>query len=111
MNPHRNVGVFSYIRIMDKILTYLLILAITKDERKAKMVMNVLYDRPNTIASKTNGVRKSVTTNVPVKENTPVMSDKQREVMDAITYLKSKKRKTKEDKDKIQMLEVIMKSL
>ena len=82
---------------MDKILTYLLILAVTKDERKAKMVMDVLYnEKPKTIASKTKSVRKTA----PVKE-----------IMDAIGYLKSKPKKTKEDRDKIQMLEVILKSM
>ena len=93
---------------MDKILTYLLILAITKDERKAKMVMDVLYnDKPKTITSKTKGVRKPAT----VKKTAPVVNDKQKEIMDAIGYLKSKPKKTKEDKDKIQMLEVILKSM
>ena len=93
---------------MDKILTYLLILAITKDERKAKMIMDVLYDeKPKAITSKTNGVRKPV----PVKELAPVVNNKQQEIMDAIGYLKSKPKKTKDDRDKIQMLEVILKSM
>ena len=93
---------------MDKILTYLLILAVTKDERKAKMVMDVLYnEKPKTIASKTKSVRKSA----PVKETIPVVNSKQQEIMDAIGYLKSKPKKTKEDRDKIQMLEVILKSM
>jgi hypothetical protein len=93
---------------MEKILTYLLILTITKDERKAKMVMDVLYgEKPKTITSKTKGVRKPT----PVKETAPVVNSKQKEIMDAIGYLKSKPRKTKEDKEKIQMLEVILKSM
>ena len=91
---------------MDKILTYLLILAITKDERKAKIVMDVLYgEKPKTIATKTNGVKKVA----PKVE--PVVNDKQKEIMDAIAYLKSKPKKTKEDRDKIQMLEVILKTI
>jgi hypothetical protein len=91
---------------MDKILTYLLILAITKDERKAKMVMDVLYgERPKTITAKTAGVRKTVS------KPAPVVNDKQKEIMDAIAYLKSKPKKTKDDRDKIQMLEVILKSM
>jgi hypothetical protein len=93
---------------MDKILTYLLILAITKDERKAKMVMDVLYnEKPKTITSKTKGVRKPT----PVKETASAVNNKQQEIIDAIGYLKSKPRKTKEDKEKIQMLEVILKSM
>jgi len=52
-------------------------------------------------------VRKSA----PVKETVPVVNSKQQEIMDAIGYLKSKPKKTKENRDKIQMLEVILKSM
>lgn len=70
--------------------------------------MDVLYgEKPKTIATKTKGVRKSAT----VKETVPVVNSKQQEIMDAIGYLKSKPKKTKEDRDKIQMLEVILKSM
>jgi hypothetical protein len=46
-----------------------------------------------------------------VRKPVPVVSSKQQEIMDAIGYLKSKPKKTKEDRDKIQMLEVILKSM
>ncbi len=70
--------------------------------------MDVLYnEKPKTITSKTKGVRKPAT----VKETAPVVNDKQKEIMDAIGYLKSKPKKTKDDRDKIQMLEVILKSM
>lgn len=70
--------------------------------------MDVLYnEKPKTITSKTKSVRKPAT----VKETAPVVNGKQKEIMDAIGYLKRKPRKTKEDKDKIQMLEVILKSM
>jgi len=70
------------------------------------MVMDVLYgEKPKAITTKTAGVRKTVS------KPAPVVNDKQKEIMDAIAYLKSKPKKTKEDKDKIQMLEVILKSM
>jgi len=72
------------------------------------MLMDVLYnEKPKTTVTKTKSVRKHAT----VKETAPVVNGKQKEIMDAIGYLKSKPRKTKEDKDKIQMLEVILKSM
>jgi hypothetical protein len=72
------------------------------------MIVDVLYnDKPRNITSKTQGVRKPA----PVKEIVPVVNTKQKEIMDAIGYLKSKPKKTKDDKDKIQMLEVILKSI
>ena len=72
------------------------------------MLMDVLYnEKPKTTVTKTKSVRKPAT----AKETAPVVNGKQKEIMDAIGYLKSKPRKTKEDKDKIQMLEVILKSM
>ena len=72
------------------------------------MIVDVLYnDKPRNVTSKTQGVRKPA----PVKEIVPVVNTKQKEIMDAIGYLKSKPKKTKDDKDKIQMLEVILKSI
>ena len=68
--------------------------------------MDVLYsEKPKTITAKTVGVKKTVS------KPAPVVNDKQKEIMDAIAYLKSKTKKTKEDKEKIQMLEVILKSM
>lgn len=93
---------------MDKILTYLLILAVTKDDRKAKMVMDMLYNqKPKTITTKINCEKKTINS----KQTTPALNSKQQEIMDAISYIKSKPKKTKEDRDKIQMLEVILKSV
>jgi hypothetical protein len=39
-----------------------------------------------------------------------LVNNKRDEIMDAINYLKSKSKKTKDDREKIQMLEVILKS-
>ena len=77
-------------------------MALTKDERKTKMIMEVLY------SEKSKMVKPSAK---PQIKQVSVVSDKKKEVMDAIEYLKSKPRKTKQDKEKIQMLEVISKSL
>ena len=38
-------------------------------------------------------------------------NDKRKEVLDAIQFLKNKENKTKADKEKIQMLEVILKTV
>ena len=47
---------------------------------------------------------------VVINQTEPVSSKKQ-ELIDAIQFLKNKTTKTKVDKDKIQMLEVILKSV
>jgi len=74
--------------------------------------MDVLYNEtPKTTVTKTKRVRKPATKPETVKETAPLVNNKQQEIMDAIGYLKSKPKKTKEDRDKIQMLEVILKSM
>ena len=63
--------------------------------------MDILYgkDKP-----------KEVKDEVVVPKPVPV-NDKRTEIIDAINYLKNKPSKTKADRDKIQMLEVVLKSV
>ena len=71
------------------------------------MIIDILYDQTPTM-SKDNKVvvMKGETKNVMTPPN-----DKRQEVLDAIQFLKNKENKTKADKDKIQMLEVILKTV
>lgn len=85
----------------------MIILAIIRNEKKAQMIIDILYDQTPTM-SKDNKivVMKGETKNVMTPPN-----DKRQEVLDAIQFLKNKENKTKADKDKIQMLEVILKTV
>ena len=71
------------------------------------MIIDILYDQTPTM-SKDNKivVMKGETKNVMTPPN-----DKRQEVLDAIQFLKNKENKTKADKEKIQMLEVILKTV
>ena len=71
------------------------------------MIIDILYDQTPTM-SKDNKVvvMKGEAKNVMTSPN-----DKRQEVLDAIQFLKNKENKTKADKDKIQMLEVILKTV
>jgi hypothetical protein len=92
---------------MKKLLTHLIILAIIRDEKKAQMIVDIIYDKTPVITKDEQVVAiKGKVSNVMVQPN-----DKRKEVLDAIQYLKNKENKTKADKDKIQMLEVILKSV
>jgi hypothetical protein len=110
---------------MEKLLTSLFLLAIFKDVKTTKALVDIIYNEPpapKVVKSKV--VRKPAPIPQPVvkkqmvvkkkpvvvKEVAPV-SDKKREVMEAIQYLKSKGSKTKADREKIQMLEVILKTV
>ena len=70
------------------------------------MIIDILYDQTPTM-SKDN---KVVVMNGETKNVMTPPNDKRQEVLDAIQFLKNKENKTKADKEKIQMLEVILKS-
>jgi len=92
---------------MKKLLVHLFILAIIRDEKKAQMIVDIIYDKTPVIAKDEQVVAiRGKVSNVMVQPN-----DKRKEVLDAIQFLKNKENKTKADKDKIQMLEVILKSV
>ena len=71
------------------------------------MIIDILYDQTPTM-SKDN---KVVVMKGEVKNVMTSPNDKRQEVLDAIQFLKNKENKTKVDKDKIQMLEVILKTV
>jgi len=92
---------------MKKLLAHLFILAIIRDEKKAQMIVDIIYDKTPVIAKDEQVVSiRGKVSNVMVQPN-----DKRKEVLDAIQFLKNKENKTKADKDKIQMLEVILKTV
>ena len=85
----------------------MIILAIIRDEKKAQMIVDIIYDKTPVITKDEQVVAiKGKVSNVMVQPN-----DKRKEVLDAIQFLKNKENKTKADKEKIQMLEVILKSV
>lgn len=90
---------------MKKLLTHVLVLALIRNEKKAQMIVDIIYDvNPPEIKEKVGKIQNG-------SMSTSSNSDKKKEVMDAIKYLKSKETKTKADREKIQMLEVILKSV
>jgi hypothetical protein len=92
---------------MKKLLTHLIILAIIRDEKKAQMIVDIIYDKTPVITKDEQVVAiKGKVSNVMVQPN-----DKRKEVLDAIQFLKNKESKTKADREKIQMLEVVLKSV
>ena len=103
----QKVGVFLYLCDMKKLLKQIIILAIVRNERKAQMIIDILYDQTTTI-TKDN---KVVVMTGEVKNFTVQPNNKRKEILDAIQFLKNKESKTKADREKIQMLEVVLKSV
>ena len=84
---------------MDKLLIHIFLWLFVDDRTRIKRAMDILFGNEITKVVKDEVVTKSKPVN-----------NKRDEIMDAINYLKSKSNKTKSDREKIQMLEVVLKS-
>ena len=88
---------------MERLIVYIILWLFVEDNQRLKRAMDVLYGK-----DKPKEVKDEVV--VPKPKPAPV-NDKRTEIIDAINYLKNKPSKTKADRDKIQMLEVVLKSV
>ena len=92
---------------MDKIIAYILVNLVTwNPDKSMKIVREFLGD--NSVVKPT--VNNKVVTPTPQQEKTPPKS-KRDELLESLNYLKSKKVKTKQDKESIYTLEMILKNM
>ena len=94
---------------MKELLKYLVIRCTTRHAKTALEVYNTLYPKQKEVIY----VEKPVTSQV---ENNMIVSSvssksKKDEILESLNYLKSKKVKTKQDKDSIYSLEMVLKSM
>lgn len=94
---------------MYKIFKFFLIKLFAKDVQTAAKIYNLLYNS-NLPSSVPNYKKTSNTKVTPVKDVKPVSSKKQ-DILDSLSYLKSKKIKTKQDKESIYTLEMVLKNM
>jgi len=103
---------------MEKLLTTLFLQAVFKDVKTIKALVDIIFNEntepkvvKNRVVNKSLPIKpRVVNKQIIVKEVVPT-NNKQQEVMDAIQFLKDKKSKTKVDREKIQMLEVVLKTI
>jgi hypothetical protein len=84
---------------MDKLVVHIFLWLFVDDKDRIRRALDILFGNNDIKVVKDKEVVKPNPTN-----------NKRDEIMDAINYLKGKSKKTKDDRDKIQMLEVILKS-
>ena len=89
---------------MIRFLTYIILWLLVDDNNRIKRALSILFDdeQPEAKPKVAVAEQRQVVTKPKTKRD---------EVMDAIKYLKGNPNKTKQDRDKIQMLEVILKSV
>jgi len=106
------VGVFLYLCNMEKLLTTLFLQAVFKDVKTTKTLVDIIFNEniePKVVKNRV--VNKSLSIKPSVVPKVVDISDKKQEVLDAIQFLKNKQNKTKVDREKIQMLEVVLKTV
>lgn len=90
---------------MKKLLAYYFIYRTTKDAMTAAKIYQMIYHPEKTTNLQVfEYVKPSVV-------ETPKVSDKKQEIINSLEYLKNKSVKTKQDKDSIYSLEMILKNL
>jgi hypothetical protein len=94
---------------MKELLKYLVIRCTTRHAKTALEVYNTLYPKQTEVVYVEKPVYTQVensmsVTSVPVK-------NKKDELLESLNYLKSKKVKTKQDKESIYSLEMVLKNL
>ena len=94
---------------MKELLKYLVIRCTTRHAKTALEVYNSLYPKQKEIVYIETPVYTQVENSMSVT-SVPVKSKKD-EVIASLNYLKSKKVKTKQDKDSIYSLEMVLKSM
>jgi len=116
-------GDFLYLCVMEKLITSFVLGAFIKNKKTVNIIVDALFEdeKPKKVnkpkvVKKVSAPKKIVQVKQVVPQEVFKTEDygidpKKKEVMDAIKYLKSKGAKTKAEKEKIQMLEVILKSM
>ena len=94
---------------MKELLKYLVIRCTTRHAKTALEVYNTLYPKQTEVIY----VEKPVTSQVENNMTVSSVSSKSKkdEILESLNYLKSKKVKTKQDKDSIYSLEMVLKNL
>jgi hypothetical protein len=92
---------------VEKELFEMIVRYITKCETKTKKVMGIVYSTKTTKKKTDLSDEFEATGSSPKRRK----GNDKNEIMDSLNYLKSKKIKTKKDKESINMLEMILKNM
>ena len=94
---------------MKELLKYLVIRCTTRHAKTALEVYNTLYPKQTEVVYLEKPVTSQVENNMTVSSVSS--KSKKDEILESLNYLKSKKVKTKQDKDSIYSLEMVLKSM
>jgi hypothetical protein len=87
---------------MKKLIVSIIVLIITKSITKTSVIIDIIYDDKKTLDKNDNYKNDS---------NKSSSVEKKQDLLDSLSYLKSKKVKTKQDKESIYTLEMILRNM
>jgi hypothetical protein len=87
---------------MKKLIVSIIILIITKSISKTLVIVDLIYDNKKPLDN-TDNIKNDFNKNSDI--------DKKQEILDSLNYLKLKKVKTKQDKESIYTLEMILRNM
>ena len=87
---------------MKKLIVSIIVLIITKSITKTSVIIDIIYDDKKTLDKNDNYKNDS---------NKCSSVEKKQDLLDSLSYLKSKKVKTKQDKESIYTLEMILRNM
>ena len=87
---------------MKKLVVSIIVLIITKSITKTSVIIDIIYDDKKTLDKNDNYKNDS---------NKCSSVEKKQDLLDSLNYLKSKKVKTKQDKESIYTLEMILRNM
>lgn len=102
--------VFLYLYDMKELLKYLIIRCTTRHAKTAIEVYNTLYPKQKEIVYIEKPIITQVENNLSVT-SVPKTKSKRDEIMESLSYLRSKKVKTKQDKESIYSLEMVLNNM
>ena len=102
--------VFLYLYDMKELLKYLIIRCTTRHAKTAIEVYNALYPKQKEIVYIEKPIITQVENNLSVT-SVPKTKSKRDEIMESLSYLRSKKVKTKQDKESIYSLEMVLNNM
>lgn len=94
---------------MKKVISYYLIFFTTWDAMKAAKIYQMIYQ--NVPSQGTEKIEQTKKVTVGSVSTTTQQKSKRDELTESLNYLKSKKVKTKQDKDSIYTLEMVLKNM
>ena len=95
---------------MKELLKYLVIRCTTRHAKTAIEVYNSLYPKQSEIVYVEKPIFTQVESNMSVA-SVPTTKSKRDEIMESLSYLRSKKVKTKQDKESIYSLEMVLNNM